>query len=235
MKHLTIFALIFTLIACNANSSTKMPDNWDDVDTRSYEITDFRYIHLEGGFKVILQQSDKPGLRIKADEDDFDYLDVEVRDGVLDIEIKDKHFTLDQIILYISFTELEKLHIEGGVKLETHGYIELTDFYVHVEGGAKIEMDVKATNFKVVGEGGVCFNLEGVSNSLDALVSGASYINAEDLKCERVGIRIEGIGAAYVYATNYLDARIEGVGKVTYKGEPEVHKNIGGLGFIAKN
>lgn len=236
MNHLTFFALIFTtLVACNANSSTKVPDKWDDVDTRSYEISDFRYIHLEGGFKVVLQQSDKPGLSIKADEDDFEYLDVEVHDEVLDIEIKDKHFTLDQIILYIHFKELETLHIEGGVKLETHGYIELKDFYVHVEGGAKIEMDVKADNFKVVGQGGVCFNLEGISKSMNALASGAAYINAENLKCERVEIKIEGVGAGFVYATNYLDASIEGVGKITYKGDPEIHKNIGGLGFIAKN
>ncbi len=235
MKDLIFFALIFTLVACNANSSAKAPDNWDDVDTRSYEISDFKYIHLEGGFKVVLQQSEKPGLSIKADEDDFEYLDVEVRDSVLDIEIKDKHFTLDQIVLNINVKELETLHIEGGVKLETRGHIELKDFYVHVEGGAKVEMDVKADNFKVVGKGGVCFNLKGVSKSMDAIASGASYIDAENLKCERVKIKIEGIGTGFVYATDYLEASIEGVGKITYKGDPELHKNIGGLGFIAKN
>ena len=236
MKHLALFVFILTtLIACTANPSTKIPDKWDDVDTRTYEISDFRYIHLEGGFKVVLQQSDKPGLSIKADEDDFDYLDVEVHDEVLDIEMKDKHFTLDQIILYISYKELEKLHIEGGVKLETRGYIELNDFYVYVEGGAKIDMDVKAENFKLVGEGGVCYKLEGVSKTLDAHISGAAYIDADDLKCQRVDIKIEGIGAGYVYATDYLNATIDGVGKIDYKGEPEVHKNIGGLGFISKN
>lgn len=234
MKHLTSIVLLFTtLVACNANTSA--PEKWDDEETRTFDISDFRYIHLEGGFKVVLQQSDKSGLRIKADEDDFQYLDVEVRDSVLDIEIKDKHFTLDQITLYINFRELDKLHIEGGVKLETRGYVEMKDFYVHVEGGAKIEMDVKAESIQLVGEGGVCFNLEGICKKFDALASGASYINAEDLKCERVKIKIEGVGAGYVYATEFLDASIEGVGKIDYKGDPEVHKNIGGLGFISRN
>ena len=174
-------------------------------------------------------------MSIKANEDDFEFLNVDVLDSVLDVKIKDKHFTLDQIILYVNFKELEKLHIEGGVKLNTQGYVELKDFYVYVEGGAKIDMKVKADHFKVVGQGGVCFNLEGVSKSMDALSSGATYIDAERLKCERIKIKIEGVGTGSVYATEYLDASVEGVGKITYKGNPELHKNIGGLGFIEKN
>jgi hypothetical protein len=236
MKHLRLFIFILTtLIACTATSNTDVPDKWDDTDIRSYEISDFRYIHLEGGFKVVLQQSDKPELKIKADEDDFDYLDVDVHDEVLDIEIKDKHFTLDQIVLYISYKELEKLYVEGGIKLETRGYIELNDFYIHVEGGAKIKMNVKAENLKLLGEGGVSFNLEGISKTLDAHISGAAYINAKDLKCQRVDIKIEGVGAGSVYATDYLYASIEGVGKIAYKGKPEVYKNIEGIGFISKD
>ena len=66
MKYLTFFALISTLIACNTNSGTKVPDQWNDVDTRGYEISDFKSIHLEGGFKVVLQQSDKPGIEYKS-------------------------------------------------------------------------------------------------------------------------------------------------------------------------
>jgi len=235
MKLFTSVFFFFTaLLACAANT-LPVSGEWDDTTTRTFSISDFKEIHLEGGFKVILQQANKPGLRIKADEDDFDYIDVDVHGQVLDIGIRDKHFTLNQIILYISFRELEKLHIEGGAKLETLGYIELKDFFLHVEGGAKIKMSVKAENFKVVGEGGVSLNLEGIGKSLDAVASGASYINAEELKCERVKIRIEGVGAGYVYATGYLDATIEGVGKIAYKGDPEIHKNIGGLGFISKD
>lgn len=234
IKTISLFTLplfIFCVISATAGN----PERWEDTDTRTYDICDFKYIHLEGGFKVYLQQSNECGLKIKADEDDFDYIDVDVEDEVLDIEMRDKYFSLDQIILYINFKDLEKLHIEGGVKLSTRGYVELEDFHLHVEGGAKIEMDVKAESIKVVGEGGVSFNLEGISQSLDARVSGAAYIDAEDLKCKDVTIKIEGVGSGHVYATDYLRASIEGVGKIRYKGNPEVHKNIGGIGFVSRD
>ncbi len=237
MKKLKVISLFVLplLLASAINSTASKPERWEDTDTRTFDISDFKYIHLEGGFKVYLQQSDKCSLRIKADEDDFDYIDVDVDEEVLDIEMKGKHFSWDQIILYINFKQLEKLHIEGGVKLATRGYIELDDFYMHVEGGARIEMDVKAENIKVVGEGGVSYNLEGICRTLDARVSGAAYIDAEELKCKDVSIKIEGVGAAHVYATDYLNASIEGVGKIRYKGDPEVRKNIGGIGFVSRD
>jgi len=227
--------LATTLIISMASCSPSEPKNWDDMETKSFDIADFKYIHLEGGFKVVLQQSEKQGLRIKADEDDFKYIDVEVRDSVLDIEIKDKHFTLDQIILFIDFKQLEKMNIEGGVKLETQGYVNLKNFLMKIEGGAKIEMDIKAEKLDVIGEGGVSFDLEGVCDVLTTKISGAGYFDGEDMKSKRVNITIEGVGGASVYATDYLDASISGIGKITYKGDPEVHKNVGGLGFISRD
>ena len=169
MNRFALLILIFTtLTACNSHSGTKAPDPWKSMDSRDYEVSEFRNIRLKGAFRVILQQSGEPGLSIKADKNDFDHLNIDVNNEVLSIGIKDKHFTLNQIILYIQVEELEKMHIEGGVKLETNGYIELSDFYIHVQGGAKIDMEVKADHFQLVAEGGVFFNLKGVGKKLEA-------------------------------------------------------------------
>jgi hypothetical protein len=230
----TIPVLLLLLLATFTSPTKLMASpQWDDDDVQTYDIANFNRIEIEGGYKVILRQSDKPALRIKADEEDFEYIDVNSDYETLSIKLKEKHFTFESMVLYIEFVELNEIEIEGGVKLETKGYVELNDFTLHVEGGAKIEMGMKANHFKVVGEGGVSFDFRGITKSMDARISGAGNLDADELKSESVTIEIEGVGGASVYATDYLKATIEGVGKIRYKGDPRVEKNIEGIGFVS--
>ena len=89
-----------------------------------------------------------------------------------------------------------------------------------------IEMNMKANKVKVIGEGGVKFEFNGIADELDATISGAGYLDAIDLKTKRTDCKIEGACAASVYATETLNATISGVGKIRYKGDPQVFKKI---------
>lgn len=232
MKYYKTYSFIFLAgllisIASMSFASSK------DYKSRTYDVSDFDRIHLEGGYHIYLIQGDIPSLKIESgDSDVFDHLDVSIRDGTLKIEVEEDHFSFKKIILHITFVELEELHIEGGVKLETKGYLDVEDLDVSIEGGANIEMDLKAENLTVKGEGGVLFELKGVAKSMRAKLSGAGHFNAGELKTENTDIKIEGVGTATVYATNELHGKIEGVGKIKYRGNPKVHKNIEGIGKI---
>ncbi len=218
-----------------AGTPVRETQNWDDNDTRTYTIQPFTKIYLEGTFKVILEQGAQPGLRIKTDEDNFKYINVESNAQSLSLKITKKHFDFESLTLYITFKELEELKIEGGISLETKGYVDLKDFYLNVQGGADIEMNMKAENISVIGEGGVKIEFDGIASELKAKVSGAGYLDAADLKAKKVDVRIEGVGAAAVYATDNLYASISGVGKIRYKGDPQVFKTVEGIGLVSKD
>jgi hypothetical protein len=230
-----IFALGMMVAKLFANPVTPVQQSWDDTDTRTYAVQPFTKIHLEGTFKVILEQGILPGLRIKTDEENFKYISVESDSQSLSLKITKKHFDFDELVLYISFKDLDELYVEGGISLETKGYIDLKDFYLHVEGGANIEMNMKANNVKVIGQGGVKIEFDGVANELDATLSGAGYLDAIDLKTKRSDFKIEGVGAGSVYATDELNATISGVGKIRYKGDPKVFKKIEGIGLVSND
>ncbi len=230
-SQLIAIFLFFLFITSSCFSSTS--PEWDDDEIQTYEISNFERIMLEGGYKVILKQSDRPGLRIKADEEFFEHIKVDSDGHTLSVTLRDRHFNFGGVILYIEFVDLSELGIEGGVKLETKGYVDLSDFYLRVEGGAKIEMEMKVDHLKVVGEGGVSFNFRGVAKSMDARISGAGHMGADELKTQVVTIEIQGVGGGSVYATDLLNAKIEGVGKIRYKGDPEVKKIIEGLGLVS--
>lgn len=236
MYLLRISSLIFAL-GILVSKLFAMPDppqqTWDAPNFRTYSIQPFTKIYLEGTFKVVLEQGTQACLKIKTDEDNFKYIDVQTDSETLNLKIIKKHFNFNELVLYITFKDLEKMVIEGGVTLETKGYVDLKDFLLQVEGGASVEMNMKANKVNVTGEGGVKFEFDGIADELDARISGAGYLNAIDLKTKKCDVRIEGVGAGSVYATETLNASISGVGKIRYKGNPQIYKKVEGIGVVS--
>ncbi|WP_339740588.1 head GIN domain-containing protein [uncultured Sunxiuqinia sp.] len=233
MKTSQLIAICLFLVFITSSCFSSTSPEWDDDEIQTYEISNFERIVLEGGYKVILKQSDRPGLQIKADEEFFEHIKVDSDGHTLSVTLRERHLNFSGVILYVEFVDLNELRIEGGVKLETKGYVDLNDFYLRVEGGAKIEMEMKVDHLRVVGEGGVSFNFRGVAKTMGARISGAGHIDADELKTQVVTIEIEGIGGGSVYAIDLLNAKIEGVGKIRYKGNPEVKKIVEGLGLVS--
>ncbi|WP_340112773.1 head GIN domain-containing protein [Maribellus mangrovi] len=228
----TVLALFLALILVSPALSAQDDDDWA---SREYSIDDFSELYLYGGYKVFLTQGNKPALTIKtSDSDVLDNLNVKNWGDELRLVMEDDFITYKRIRVYLTFTNLEAIKAEGGLKLETAGFLDLEDFYLSVEGGAKVDLQMKADDVDVAGEGGVLVDLEGVANSLEVRLSGAGHVDADELKCEDAHIEIEGVGTASVYATDKLFAKIDGVGKVSYTGHPKVTEDINGLGSVSK-
>lgn len=227
--YLTVL-FISTVSFVQAKPLGDSQNNWE---SKIYEVGDFSELFLEGAFKVYLIQGDETSLKVEAsDPAAFDYLNVTNRNGYLHLHVDREPFDFSRVSLYITFKTLERLEIEGGVKLETRGYLDLNDLFVSLEGGAKIELQTKARNISIESEGGVLFELDGVAQSLDVKVSGAGHIDAGELKCKDVSFKIEGVGTGRVFASKTLYAEINGVGKIRYLGNPKVTENIDGLGSV---
>lgn len=230
MKTLASIALIFiTSIAAVAQDE----DGWI---SKEYQVNDFSNIYLEGGYKVYLSQGDKESLIVKTtSEDMFDVLNVNSRGDELSLVMNRDYLSYRRIRLYITVKDLEQIKTEGGLSLESDGYLDLKDIKLHVQGGAKVNLKLKARDVDVIGEGGVLITLNGVADELSVRLAGAGHVDADELKAEDVKVKIEGVGTASVYATEKLYTEIDGVGKVWYKGNPSVTKNIEGLGSVSNN
>jgi len=224
---------VFSMIVISTNANTPHDEDWE---SKTYELGNFTKIYLEGGYKVYLVQGDENKVVVKASDNDvFDYLKIKNTDNKLRLKVEEDCFNYDRIILYITFKELESIKIEGGVKLKTKGYLDLNDFKMYVAGGAKIELNLKADDVQIVGEGGILFELDGVAKSLDIKITGAGNIDADELRAKNVTVGIEGVGTASVYATETLNAKIEGVGTIKYRGNPKVTKYVDGFGSVKKD
>lgn len=236
MKTVQFFCLSMMLFLtvgfANANPAKGLQEN--DL-TRTYEIESFNELFLEGAFKVYLIQGNENSLEVRAsDSGAFDYLDIDNRNGRLHLHVDREPFDFSRITLYLTFKNFERLRIEGGIKLQTRGYLDLDDFMVDVKGGAKIEIKAKSRNIGIRTEGGVMFELDGVAESLDVKITGAGHVDADELKAREVTFFIEGVGTGSVYATETLNATIKGVGKIKYRGNPQLTEFIDGLGSVER-
>lgn len=227
---LNLFISILILSFLSVPSFANEEDGWV---TKEYRIGDFDKIVLEGGFSVNLIQGDDCAIKVKATNSDvFDNIEIDNHNGQAQIELDMSFFEYRRVNLVITFKTLEKLEIEGGVNLKTNGYLDLKDFIVKIEGGANIDLEMKAEKVEVYGEGGFLFDLEGVAKKLDVTIKGAGHVGASDLKTKDVVFNIAGFGTGSVYATQTLDVKIEGVGKLKFKGDPKVTQYIDGLGSV---
>jgi len=210
-------------------------DDDEDWAGETYDIKNFSSIYLHGGYRVFLSQGDRPGLTVKTSNADvLDNLNVENRGSQLRLEMQKDFITYKRIRLYITFTHLDEILAEGGLKLRSDGYLDLDDLNLHIEGGASVRLQMKADDVRVSGEGGVLIYLDGIADRLEVLLSGAGHVDASELKTKNASVEIEGVGTGSVYATEKLFAKIEGLGKISYKGDPEVVQAINGLGTVRR-
>jgi hypothetical protein len=225
--------IFLMVILCSSFATVSYGQPPNDKNKRDYPVGNFDKIVLEGNYRVFLYHSEKPFLKVEAPSDDmYDAIKVDNDMGALQLSILKTRFYLNRIDLYIGSPALRGLEVSGDIKLTTDGYLDVNDLDLLVQGGASVDMSLKAKSIGIRCEGAVLLELRGVTDNLSVRISGAGHVNSRELTSKDVTIRVEGVGFASVNATNLLDVKIEGVGKVTYKGNPEIKRIISGLGKV---
>lgn len=222
-----ILVLSIVTFSSNGQSSERI--------TKTFETGDFNGLFLEGAFGVRLLQGRTASVMVEtSDSRAFDYLNVTNKNGLLHLHVDRRPFDFSKVTLYVTFETLDYLRIFGGIKLDTRGYLDLDDLDILLEGGAKINLQVKARRLNIENKGGLLCELSGVAKSLDIHLAGAGHIAAGELKAADVNFLIEGVGTGMVHATKNLQATIKGAGKIKYRGNPEVTEDIDGLGSVSR-
>lgn len=230
MKHYLMILILWSLAVVPQQSTAQ-----DSPYTRTIAVEDFSRIYIEGGYRVYLYQTSDPYLKVKAPTDShIDALDIKSDSRALRLLVKRQHLNLSRMELHIGFSNLEELHISGGVKLSTDGFVAVEDLLVRIDGAVNGNLRLKARSVEVVSNGGSVFDLSGVTDRLTVKVAGAGHVNARELTAKNVTFSVEGVGFGSVHASGDLDVKIEGVGKVTYSGNPKVKRLVEGLGSVVQ-
>lgn len=152
-------------------------------------------------------------MKVTCDENLLPLVQTHVRDGRLVIQagrsIRDYHLRIE-----ITAEDIRRLELNGAGVVELTG-VDNERLEVDLSGAAQVTVGGRTGRFKLT--------LDGIGS----LTAGA-------LAAREVEVRISGIGSAEVHALEKLDVSISGGGTVSYRGEPEITRNISGLGRLRR-
>jgi hypothetical protein len=124
---------------------------------------------------------------------------------------------------------------KGEVKSESRILISvpaLRNFYVEGAGYAELN-NISGDSIDIGFQGAGKLVANGSIKQLKLQAQGVGDVDTKDLKAERANVSFEGIGAVKVYASERLDAVVQGMGSLDYYGNPKtVNKTVEGIGSV---
>lgn len=232
-----LIIIVFLSSACNYTFGKKIKGN-GQVQTKEYAIRDFTEVNVAGEMQVYITQGAVYSVKVEADENLFEYLDIE-KDGN-ELEIGEKEgYNLDPkspIKVYVTSPTFEALEISGSGKIISQSKItHVKQIKIDVAGSGDVQLDVNAPEVKAQVAGSGDINLTGTAKEFSVDIAGSGDIKAFGLMTEITKIDIAGSGNAEVSASRELDVDVAGSGNVIYKGNPSVKQNKVGSGNVKKS
>lgn len=206
-------------------SSSFVPEDGISATKLSFEKISFTNTK---GAKIYIVPSEETRVEATYPSDMEDHgFKIEIRKGKIEISApKQSNFIAEDFKITV-YANVEEIEISGGIELEMNaGSAKHIDF--DIKGGASVYVyNIAAKEMEIEVAGAAAIDLSGAADFFGLELAGAGSIDAKSLVCKKAEVKISGAGAAEISVTDELLADIDGVGNLTYYGDP-VLKNISG-------
>ena len=131
--------------------------------------------------------------------------------------------------------DLRYVHLTGKNKFHLADTARFRKLEVVVTGNSTFKADyLQGENLKGSVTGNGTFDLAGRVDTASFTITGNGDVNAFDLQSSRAACTVTGHGNLDIWATDDLKTVITGMGKIKYKGDPEISKDVNGFGSVKK-
>jgi hypothetical protein len=191
-------------------------------------------VDLDGFGRVRLTVGAEPSLHVTAGRNVLDDVVTEVRDGVLHLDVRGGGLRMvNQDITYdVVLPEVQGITVGGAGDVEA--LLEPGDaLAVALDGAGRIVVDgvdVDVLRVEIGGAGEV--ELVGSAQRQSVTLDGVGTYSGENLDSVDAEVVVGGAGSADVLVTGSLDARVDGVGSISYAGGADVTEQVDGAGSV---
>ena len=207
MKKYLIALLTVAICSCTFNVNTsngKVVRCKGPIQVKTLEeFTGFHSIVVQGSADIFLIQQEKEEVTVRANQEVFQYLDYEVKDGTLYIKNKDKvSIAADTYDITIGIPHLEAMTVNGAADVKMLSpYTSEADMAIKVNGAGDLEL------------GGVSVP------SLSIVVNGAGDVDAAELDVDTLAVTVNGAGDVLVSGVSDVAFfKVNGAGMVDARG-----------------
>lgn len=230
--HLSLLLSLFFLVSCDSLIHERGNGK---IESEKRSVDSFTEVRLEGNYEVGLKHGLKEQVVIVTDENLLQYIDTEVEHGVLIIEDSEKIRSQDGIKIYITYNSLTSLRSAGASVIKSEDKIVSEVFSLEVPGAGVVELEVEVNDLEVVLAGAGLVKLSGSARSQSVSLNGVGSLEAYELESDNCEVSVSGVGGAKVNVKENLNANVNGIGGIKYKGNPKVvNDRVSGIGTIRK-
>ena len=183
---------------------------------QTFQLPSFNAVKSDGVFDIDISVGSTQSVVFKGSAEKSSKLSLQVVDGELIITgPEEKHIinlsSDDKLIISVPSLRLYKGKGVGEVRIKN---IDADRIDIAYEGVGSLEASGKTKWLRLKG-------------------NGVGGINTKKLIAENADVDFDGVGGVDIYVTNHLNAVVNGIGSLTYYGNPRsINKSAGGIGSI---
>ena len=207
------------------------------VQSEGREAVDFRAMSLSGSMKLIVRQSGKEAVEVRADDNVIPLIETLVEAGTLKVRWKrgENIRMRDDAVVTVDVKDIKAVSASGSGDVFVEP-LKTAKFDLSLSGSSDAKLRsvaVDALSVNISGSGDI--SADGQAGTLSIHISGSGDVNTDRLQADQVSIAIAGSGDASVVANKSLQVSIAGSGEVVYSGQAaQVNKTIAGSGSVHK-
>lgn len=208
-----------------------------DIVELEFPCEEFTKLIILTTARIHYQKDDSFSVKIAMHENLRDYLTATCRGGEL---IIDSSKTINvsgssrMPDVYIAAPSLEYLTIAGFAEIADFDRVAVDSFTFNSTGVANGELSLSADYLSVTISGAGNIRLNGTADKAAINSMGIGNINAFGLDIGEAEVTIAGAGNVEISCSKALNAKINGLGGINYKGNPTVVEDRNGLGRVTK-
>lgn len=236
MKQAYLFSalLLLCFTSCRFVGGKKVEGDGQRV-TVNRSVGEFRGVEVRGGIDVVLVSGNSHSIRIEADQNLIDFIEVNNDDGTVEVSSRDGYNLRSQkgIKVYATAPAFESVSVSGSGDIRSEGKVTNTsalDLSIKGSGDIQLAIDAPRVATEISGSGSA--KLEGQTREFEAEINGSGDVHAFGLLSEQAKVDIAGSGNAEVFASKQLNVEIKGAGDVAVKGGGAVSQRIMGSGSV---
>lgn len=215
MRQFVIFLGILLVTVGLSACTTSATLGSGDIVTDTRAVGEFTGVQLTDTGEVTIMVGEPQSVAITSYENLLPLLVTRVENNILIIELAndDTSYITDTPIEYtISVPSLDYVNLDGTGNITIHN------------------LDNESFAADIPGPGNLIANGTVSEQTID--ISGLGSYYGFDVISETTTITLAGPGIAQVYVTDTLNATAIGKEDIVYKGDPEIHKTIQGIGEV---
>ena len=180
------------------------------------KLSNFKAIEITIGYdKILVNCGQEPSIHISGDENILPLITTRISKGILTIESDSTFETKADSEIIINIKSLKEFTFDGVGETVIHN-VNSEKFTCNINGVGSCDLHGKVKSFNIY-------------------VNGVGSVNAKQLIADDVVASLNGVGSVKLYAKNSLNASVNGIGGLTYFGNPtELILNDSGIGGITK-